>query len=288
MAGAKNGIFRRISFFSILLWSCAAVAQRPQLIIHDHTPEDGAPAGSIVVPAGGVMVPAGSRVLMTLTSPLHTTSAAPGSGIYLETSFPVIVNNRVVIPAHTQVLGVVETDTRPGHLNRTAQFRFRFTTLIFSNASTIVMDGVLQDLPGSGVTRVHDEEGTLETVDQAEKTIPKVVGGGLIGGLIGSATGSRFGIGKTGGAVLGASLGSGGVLLTRGNEIRLPQGTPVEMALRAPLILSEDQIKNVTREVSSPQPPATTIPGTRPPNGIVEPRRRPPNPLSRGPLWPLS
>ena len=35
-------------------------------------------------------VPAGTHVLMCLTSPLHTTSARTGSGVYLETSGPVI------------------------------------------------------------------------------------------------------------------------------------------------------------------------------------------------------
>ena len=39
----------------------------------------------------------------------------------------------MVIPAHTQVQGVVEADKRPGHVNRISEFRFRFTTLIFPN-----------------------------------------------------------------------------------------------------------------------------------------------------------
>jgi hypothetical protein len=42
-------------------------------------------------------------VLMVLKSPLHTTSGTAGSGLYLETLFPVVQSNGVVIPAHTQV-----------------------------------------------------------------------------------------------------------------------------------------------------------------------------------------
>ena len=82
-----------------------------------------------------VTIPAGTRVLMVLKSPLHTTSGTAGSGLYLETLYPVVQGNGVVIPARTQVQGVVEADERPGHLKRTSEFRFRFTTLDFSQQS---------------------------------------------------------------------------------------------------------------------------------------------------------
>src|SRR5579871_4999993 len=36
-----------------------------------------------------VTIPAGTRVLMVLKSPLHTTSGTAGSGLYLETLYPV-------------------------------------------------------------------------------------------------------------------------------------------------------------------------------------------------------
>src|SRR5260370_18658738 len=60
-----------------------------------------------------VTLPAGSKVLMALQSPLDTTSGVEGSGIYLETVFPVVQENHVVIPVRTQVLGVVDAEKRP-------------------------------------------------------------------------------------------------------------------------------------------------------------------------------
>src|SRR5207342_3033075 len=44
-----------------------------------------------------VTIPAGTRVMMVLKSPLHTTSGTAGSGLYLETLYPVIQDNGVVI-----------------------------------------------------------------------------------------------------------------------------------------------------------------------------------------------
>src|SRR5262249_36952204 len=51
--------------------------------------------------AGGITIPAGTRVMLVLRSPLHTTSGTQGSGLYLETLYPVLQGDHVVIPAHT-------------------------------------------------------------------------------------------------------------------------------------------------------------------------------------------
>src|SRR5689334_11508028 len=118
-----------------------------------------------------VTIPAGTRVMMVLKSPLHTTSGTAGSGLYLETLFPVVQSNGVVIPAHTQVQGVVESDERPGHLKRTSEFRFHFTTLVFPNNLVVPINGVLQSIPGARNIRTRNDDKTLEPVDQTEKVI---------------------------------------------------------------------------------------------------------------------
>src|SRR6478672_3065688 len=132
-----------------------------------------------------VTIPAGTRVLMVLKSPLHTTSGTAGSGLYLETLYPIVQGNRVVIPARTQVQGVVEADKRPGHVNRVSEFRFRFTTLIFPNNFVAPIDGVLQSIPGTKNIRTHDKDGTLKPVDQTEKVVTPAAAGAVGGAIIG-------------------------------------------------------------------------------------------------------
>jgi len=199
-----------------------------------------------------VTIPAGTRVLMVLKSPLHTTSGTAGSGLYLETLYPVIQGNRVVIPAHTQVQGVVEANKRPGHVNRVSEFRFRFTTLIFPNNAVAPIDGVLQSIPGAKNIRTHDKEGTLKPVDQAEKVVTPAAASAVGGAIIGAHRG--FGIGLLPGAGLGAALGLGAVLLKRGDEISLATGTNVEMVLQAPLALEQSQVEENARYQSQPRP----------------------------------
>jgi type IV secretion system protein VirB10 len=197
-------------------------------------------------------IPAGTRVMMVLKSPLHTTSGTAGSGIYLETLYPVIQGNRVVIPARTQVQGVVEANRRPGHVERTSEFRFRFTNLIFCNNYVASIQGALQSIPGARNIRTHDKDGTLKPVDQAEKVVTPAAVGAVGGALLGAHRG--FGVGLLPGAGLGAALGLGSVLLKRGDDIHLTPGTQVEMVLQAPLTLEQAQVAENARH---PVPPPT-------------------------------
>jgi len=199
-----------------------------------------------------VTIPAGTRVLMVLKSPLHTTSGTAGSGLYLETLYPIVQGNHVVIPAHTQVQGVVEANKRPGHVNRVSEFRFRFTTLIFPNNAVAPIDGVLQSIPGAKNIRTHDKEGTLKPVDQTEKVVTPAAAGAVGGAIVGAHRG--FGIGLLPGAGLGAALGLGAVLLKRGDEISLPSGANVEMILHAPLALEQAQAAENARYQAQPRP----------------------------------
>src|SRR5258708_28446684 len=152
-----------------------------------------------------ITIPAGTHLLMKLTSALHTTSATPGAGIYLETSFPVIADERVLIPEHTRVLGVVEIGRRPGRVRGRAQIRFRFNTLILPDDHVLSIAANLQSLPGSEAHRTVDKEGTLEPVDQIDADVYTVAGSTGVGILIGSL--SHIGIGVGPGAAIGLGLG---------------------------------------------------------------------------------
>jgi type IV secretion system protein VirB10 len=202
-------------------------------------PQIMAPQVATTTDPSTVTIPAGTRVLMVLQSPLHTTSGTAGSGLYLETLYPVVQGNGVVIPARTLVQGIVESDERPGHLKRTSEFRFHFTTLIFPNNLVVPINGVLQSIPGARNIRTREDK-TLAPVDQAEKVITPAAASAVGGAIIGAHRG--FGIGLLPGAGLGAALGLGAVLMKRGDEINLPRGTSVEMVLQAPFSLEQSQM----------------------------------------------
>jgi hypothetical protein len=219
----------------------------------DQTPllETMAPQVATTTDPSTVTIPAGTRVLMVLKSPLHTTSGTAGSGLYLETLYPVVQSNGVVIPSHTLVQGTVEANERPGHLKRTSEFRFHFTTLIFPNNLVMPINGVLQSIPGARNIRTRSDDRTLKPVDQTEKVVTPVVASTVGGAIIGSHR--AFGIGLWPGAGLGAALGLGAVLVKRGDEILLPQGTNVEMVLQSPFSLDQSQMAANARYVRPSQ-----------------------------------
>ena len=239
-------LFSKAAFSQAVPWlddPPIAGIQPPQIV---SGPAAGMPSSA----PSTLTVPAGTRVMMVLKSPLHTTSGTAGSGIYLETLFPVIADKQVVIPAHTFVEGVVDGSRRPGHFHRTSEFRFRFTNVVFASNYVAPIQGVLQSIPGAPNIRTHDKDGTVQTVDQIEKVVTPTAASAVGGAIIGAERG--FGIGKFTGGGLGAALGLGAVLLHRGDEISLRQGTYVEMVLQAPLSLEQSQVAENARYKPAP------------------------------------
>jgi hypothetical protein len=202
-----------------------------------------------------ITIPAGAHLLMKLISPLHTTSSTPGSGVYLETAFPVVANGRVVIPEHTRVMGVVADERRPGRVQGRSRMQLRFTQLILPDNRELSVVGNLQSLPGSNKNRTNNE-GTLEPVDQIDAdvyTVAKTAGAGLLVGSLSHA--GLAGVGY--GALIGGGVGLAKVLFTRGDEISLPVGTRVEMVLQHPLTVQPASLSHLAVD-RSPDPPKDT------------------------------
>ncbi|HEY6184819.1 MAG TPA: hypothetical protein VIW67_21425 [Terriglobales bacterium] len=198
-------------------------------------------------------IPAGTHMLTQLVSPLNTVSATDGSAVYLDITMPVIVDNHVVIPAHTHVTGTVARERRPGRIKGRAQMRINFTNLIFSDYRVVSIDGALQGLPESHRDRRIDADGTIEPVDQIDRDIKAVAVPTLPGTVIGLLGGGNSGLRL---ALLGGGLGLGKTMVSRGDEISLPAGTPVEMVLKRDLHL--DPVEALQKQHSpEPQEPAT-------------------------------
>lgn len=191
-------------------------------------------------PPATITVPAGTRILVALKSPLHTTSAEPGAGIYSETTSVVVQDGRVIIPLKAQVQGTVESSSRPGRVKGKAKFLLHFTSLTFPNNYSVPIDGALSNVPGSDKLRTKSEENRIEPVDQIDKDIGTVFKPALAGAAIGSF--SSLGKGTFTGAGAGALFGLGKVLITRGDEIRLNQGTTLELILQRPLTLDKQRL----------------------------------------------
>jgi len=197
---------------------------------------------------GSITVPAGTKVLLSLRNAISTKSARPGDGVYLRTDFPVAVNNTMAIPVGTYVQGVITSVKRPGRVSGRAEVLFRFTTLIFPDGYTFAIPGALESVPGAENSMVKDKEGTVQADSTKGEDAGKIAAPAATGAVVGAVAGGAKGAGIGGG--IGAAVGLATVLLTRGNEVRLPEGTSVEMVFQRPLVI--DDVNAHTRYYSGP------------------------------------
>jgi hypothetical protein len=188
-------------------------------------------------------VPAGTKVLLHLQSAINTKSAHVGDGVYCQTSFPVTLDNLIVIPAGTYVKGEITHVERAGKISGRAEILFKFNTMIFPNGYTVDLPGSLKSEPGASNSSVIDDEGTVKADSQKGKDAATVGKTGATGAVIGAAASRGWGGAGIGGAA-GAAVGLGSVLFTRGQDVRIEQGTALEMVLDRPL----------TVEIAHPNP----------------------------------
>jgi hypothetical protein len=230
-------MFMRIMLTMSLLASLAAAQQTTTL--RPSSP-DSIPANS-----NRVVIPAGTKVPLALKQALSTKNARDGDPVYAQTTFPVVLNDRIVIPAGTYVQGKISNVKRAGRLKGRAEVLMHFSTLIYPSGYTVILPGALENVPGADKTSMKDEEGTVRQDSQtgekagkaADRGIKGAAGGGLVGVL---ATGSRTGAGV--GAGIGGGIGIASALLTRGSDVKLDAGTTLEMVIQREVPLDANRI----------------------------------------------
>ena len=184
-----------------------------------------------------LLVPAGTRIPLQLQQPVSTKTAKSGDPIYAQTTFPVVVEGNVVIPAGTWVQGVVDTVKRAGRMKGTAELQFHLTKMIYGNGYMLDIAAAIDQVPGDTGTSVR-EPGTVKQDSEKGKDLERVgqsaATGGQIGALAGAATrpsARGFGVGGLSGVAAGTLI----ALLARGSDVTFPAGTAVEIATTLPM-----------------------------------------------------
>ena len=84
-----------------------------------------------------VVVAAGTVIPVTLTSRINTKNAKDGDGVYGKTTFPITINNKIVIPEGSFVRGKVTEVRRPGRVKGKAELTLNFQTLVLPSGITV-------------------------------------------------------------------------------------------------------------------------------------------------------
>lgn len=220
------------------------------------------------------VVPAGTKVLLQLRSAINTKSAKPGDGVYLASTFPVVVGSRVLIPAGVYVQGVVDRVQRAGRVRGRAQLDMHFTSMIFPNGTVVEIPGMVNSLPGASKQSVkQDGEGTVEQSGDKTRNMGKVAEVSIpTGATVGSIAGLGAGHPVSGGLIgLAGGVAAAGLvsLFTRGADVNIDSGTQVEMVLQRPLTLEQENLTGTPADGAAP----ALVPAADQPKPMQKPNR---------------
>jgi hypothetical protein len=217
-----------------------------------------APAG---VPANGasaspanpaeLTIPAGTKVPLALKHAISTKATREGDAVYAETTFPVVTDSRVLIPAGTYVQGRISHIKQAGRISGRAEVLMHFTTLIYPSGYTVLLPGAVENAPGVDKTKIKDDEGTIRADGQTAEKVGTIAGTAASGTVIGAAT--HGGTGALIGAGIGGAVGTAIGLLTRGNEVKMDAGTTLEMVIQRDVPLDASRVPKVTNALAITQ-----------------------------------
>jgi len=191
-------------------------------------------------PANEVAIPAGTEVPVALKHAISTKGAREGDPVYAETTFPVVLNGRVLVPAGTYVQGKISRAERAGRVKGRAEILIHFTTLIYPSGYTVLLPGAIENVPGAEKTSIKDSEGTIRQDSQTGQKVEKAAGTAATGAIVGGLSNGLKGAGI--GAGVGGAVGTAIALLTRGADVRLESGTTVQMVIQRPVPLDSSRL----------------------------------------------
>jgi hypothetical protein len=158
-----------------------------------------------------VTIPAGTSLNVKLSTAIASDTSKVEDEIRGTLTAPIVVAGTTAVPAGSEIIGTVRDAKRSGRVKGRATIAFAFERLIVRHEPHTIRT--------STVTR----EAAANRSDDVKK--------GAIGGAAGAIVGGIVGGGK--GAAIGAGVGgTGAVVATRGDEVRLPSGTTVRTTLR--------------------------------------------------------
>jgi hypothetical protein len=184
---------------------------------------------SVSVLSAASEIPQGSHVPLRLVNSISTRTAREGDYVYLRTAAPIAAGGEIVVPEGSYVQGVVTRSLRSGRVKGKAELAIRIETLTLPGGKVIKLTPHLSSV---------DSEGSEQKVDPQENDIKQGAGHGADAARVAELSGAGAAIGGMAmrtwsgagiGAGAGAGVGLATVLLTRGKEVDLRQGSMIDV-----------------------------------------------------------
>jgi hypothetical protein len=192
---------------------------------------------SLTLAASATEIPKGAHMLLRMVNSVNTKTAAEGDYVYLRTATPIVADGHIIVPTESYVQGKVSRAKQSGRIKGRAELSIRLETLTLPAGTVYRIAPRLAsvDSEDSG-QKVDTRENDIKQGGTKERDAGRIAilagSGGAIGGL---ADRSWKGAGI--GAGVGSAVGLATVLLTRGSEVELRQGTTLDIVFDRPVTL---------------------------------------------------
>ena len=186
-------------------------------------------------PLDGVVIPRKTDLFIELMRSINSKTAQVGDKFSATVQVPVTLNDTIIIPVGSYVIGHVEDRKAAGYVKGKAQMLLGFDTVILPDGTTRQIRAVVQSADKYS-SDPADETGRVEAPGNQGK---EVAVGAAKGAATGAITGATIGIfnGRTmRGAGIGSLMGAAGGaligLLDKGEEVELPKGAGLTIQLQ--------------------------------------------------------
>ena len=164
-----------------------------------------------------VTIPSGTTLRLSLSSAVGSDTSRVEEPVRATLRSPVTINGQVVLPAGSEVTGVVTDAEGSGRVKGRARVAMRF--------SSVRANGQSYDIRTSG----YAQEAAATKKQDAEKIAIGAGAGAALGAILGGGDGAAKG------AAIGGAGGTGVVLATKGKEVHLGPGAGITTRLTAPV-----------------------------------------------------
>jgi type IV secretion system protein VirB10 len=191
------------------------------------------------------VIPAGTKIPLSLAQAISTKNAREGDPVYAQTTFPFVVDDRILVPAGTYIQGKISRVQHAGRSKTRAELLLHFTSMIYPSGYTVMLPASVENTPGADDNSVKDKEGTIQADKDTGKRVEDAAKGAAVGGTVGSIGGLAAGgyNGARYGGLAGMAGGVAWALLKHGPDVKLPVGTSIEMQIQRPISVDASRIQ---------------------------------------------
>jgi type IV secretion system protein VirB10 len=177
-------------------------------------------------------IPKGSHALLSFINAISTRTAREGDYVYLKTSTPIVNNGEIVVPTNSYVQGIVTHSKRSGRVKGVAELGIRIETLTLPSGKVVKMTPTLSSIDsGDSEQKIVGKESEIKQGTSHGTDAAVIAGTSGAGAALGGLT-DRSWRGAGIGAAAGSGVGLATVLLTRGREVELKQGSTVDVVFQ--------------------------------------------------------